>query len=87
MIPLTVSASYFCGESHLNGTLRRPVHEALRQRITVYYNYQGLSDEASVAYIVHKLECATAAKSVIDESALCAVEYHTHSTPCSLTTS
>ena len=27
-----------CGESHLNGTLRGPVHEALRQRITVHYN-------------------------------------------------
>ena len=28
-----------CGESHLNDTLRKPVHEALRQRITVHYNY------------------------------------------------
>ena len=25
-------------ESHLNDTLRKPVHEALRQRITVHYN-------------------------------------------------
>ena len=31
-----------CGESHLNATLSRPMHEALRQRITVHYNYQGL---------------------------------------------
>ena len=30
-----------CGESHLNNTLRKPVHEALRQRITVHYNYSG----------------------------------------------
>lgn len=28
-----------CGESHLNNILSKPVHEALRQRITVHYNY------------------------------------------------
>ena len=43
------SVNYFtlilCGESHLNGTLRKPVHEALRQRITVHYNNAGLSDD------------------------------------------
>ena len=43
------SVNYFtlilCGESHLNDTLRKPVHEALRQRITVHYNYAGLSDK------------------------------------------
>ena len=70
-----------CGESHLNGTLRRPVHEALRQRITVHYNYQGLSDEESISYIIHKLESAGAARSVIDESALRAVAGHAHGNP------
>ena len=30
-----------CGESHLNNTLRKPVHEALRQRITVHYDFAG----------------------------------------------
>ena len=34
-----------CGESHLNDTLPKPVHEALRQRITVHYNYAGLFDD------------------------------------------
>ena len=34
-----------CGESHLNDTLRKPVHDALRQRSTVHYNYAGLSDD------------------------------------------
>lgn len=45
-----------CGESDLNGTLWRPVHEALRQRITVHYNYQGLSDEEAASYIIHKFD-------------------------------
>ena len=70
-----------CGESHLNGTLRRPVHEALRQRITVHYNYQGLSDEEAVSYIIHKLECAGAARTVIDEAAMRAVAGHSHGNP------
>jgi hypothetical protein len=30
-----------CGEPHLNSTLKKPVHEALRQRITVHYNFSG----------------------------------------------
>ncbi len=41
-----------CGESHLNDTLRKPVHEALHQRITVHYNYTGLSDEEVSRYIL-----------------------------------
>ena len=70
-----------CGESHLNGTLRRPIHEALRQRITVHYNYQGLSDEESVDYVTHKLECAGAARSIIDDAARRAVAGHAHGNP------
>lgn len=30
------------GESYLNRTLEKPPHEALRQRITVHYTFQGL---------------------------------------------
>lgn len=49
------SVNYFtlilCRESHLNNTLRKPVHEALRQRITVHYNYAGLSDNEASKYI------------------------------------
>ena len=48
------SVNYFtlilCGESHLNDTLRKPVHEALRQRITVHYNYAELSDDEVSKY-------------------------------------
>src|SRR5574344_612225 len=47
-----------CGESHLNDILRKPVHEALRQRITIHYNYTGLDDKEVAAYILHKLERA-----------------------------
>lgn len=32
------------------------MHEALRQRIIVHYNYGGLSDQEAPDYICHKLE-------------------------------
>ena len=70
-----------CGESHLNAILRKPVHEALRQRISVHYNYQGLSNEESTSYIIHKLNCAGSSKAIISEAALSAVAGHTHGNP------
>ena len=70
-----------CGESHLNSILTRPVNEALRQRITVHYNYAGLSDIESAAYIVHKLSCAGSSKSIIEEAAIDAVSSQAHGNP------
>lgn len=70
-----------CGESHLNEILRRQPHEALRQRITIHYNYQGLSDTEAIDYVVHKLICAGSSKAIIDEAALKAVAGHTHGNP------
>lgn len=62
-----------CGESHLNDILRKPVHEALRQRITVHYEFQGLSDAEIPNYIHHKISVAGAATSIIDDAALSAI--------------
>lgn len=70
-----------CGESHLNDILRKQIHEALRQRITIHYNYQGLTDDEVMSYVVHKLNCAGSSKAIIDEAALRAVASHTHGNP------
>ncbi len=70
-----------CGESHLNGILRTQPHEALRQRITVHYNYQGLSDNEAIEYITHKLACAGSSKAIIDDAAINAVVGQTHGNP------
>lgn len=67
-----------CGESYLQNTLRKPVHEALNQRITIRYNFEGLSDEEVPAYIRHKLSCAGAPESLVDEPALSAVHGYAH---------
>lgn len=70
-----------CGEPHLNNTLRRPVHEALRQRITVHYNFHGLSDQEVAQYILHKVACAGGARSIMDPAALAAVHSHCQGNP------
>ena len=62
-----------CGESYMNNTLRKPVHEALRQRITVHYDYTGLSDSETFEYILHKITRAGGSRHIIDEAALSAV--------------
>ena len=70
-----------CGESHLNDILRKPVHEALRQRITIHYNYTGLDDKEVAAYILHKLERAGGSKSIIDDAALASIHGYSQGNP------
>ena len=62
-----------CGESYLNNTLRKPVHEALRQRITVHYEFQGLSDEEVPAYVRHKIRTVGGSEQIINEAAMSAL--------------
>lgn len=62
-----------CGEPHLNNRLSLPVHESIRQRITVHYNFKGLSEEEIPAYIRHKIRIAGGADSIIDPAALASV--------------
>jgi len=61
------------GEPHLNNILEKPVHEALRQRIAIHYNFTGLSDAETEQYLLHKLRVAGAAESVVGEGTLPAI--------------
>lgn len=70
-----------CGEAHLNNTLNRPVHEALRQRVTVHYNFCGLSDDEVARYVLHKLACAGGSETIIEKAALCAIHSHSQGNP------
>lgn len=69
------------GEPHLNHTLEKPIHEALKQRITVHYNYQGLDDSEVGKYIHHKLSIAGGASSIIDEAAISAAHSYSRGNP------
>lgn len=61
------------GEPYLNHILEKQVHEALRQRITVHYNYEGLSDQEVPDYIYHKLEVAGGSRNLLEGGAVSAV--------------
>jgi type II secretory pathway predicted ATPase ExeA len=69
------------GEPHPNNILEKPVHEALRQRIAVHYNFEGLSDDETERYIPHKLRVAGAADSVLGEGTLPAIIGYSRSNP------
>jgi type II secretory pathway predicted ATPase ExeA len=44
------------GLPHMNAILEKPVHEALKQRIVVHYNYCGLSSEETANTYILELK-------------------------------
>ena len=69
------------GLPHMNDILEKPVHEALKQRIVVHYNYCGLSAEETAEYIHSRIEAAGGARSIIDEAAARAVAGYCQGAP------
>ena len=69
------------GQPYLNNIIEKPVHEALKQRIVVHYNYEGLSSEEAINYIYTRIETAGGARSIIDEAAANAVANFSQGTP------
>jgi type II secretory pathway predicted ATPase ExeA len=61
------------GEPHLNRILEKPIHEALRQRVAIHYNFSGLSDTETERYVLHKLHVAGAAESILGAGTLPAI--------------
>ena len=79
------SRNYFClilvGEPSLKKTLSSPIHEALYQRITFHYTFQGLSEQELNQYVAHKLEVAGGSISIVDNGALKALKAAAHGNP------
>ena len=69
------------GEPVLNHTLERPLHEALRQRITVHYSFEGLNPDEICEYSKHKLKVAGASESIIGDDALTAISGYCKGNP------
>lgn len=69
------------GEPHLNNELQKPVHEALKQRITIHYNFEGLNHDETERYISHKLTIAGATKSILGDGAIAAICGYAHGNP------
>jgi len=69
------------GEPYLNNILEKPVHEALKQRITVHYNYEGLNDHEIADYILHKLSTAGASRSILEDASISAIHGYCQGNP------
>lgn len=69
------------GLPHMNGILEKPVHEALKQRLVVHYNFNGLSSEETAHYIYSRIEAAGGAHSIIDDAAIHSIAGYSQGTP------
>lgn len=69
------------GQPFLGSILEKPVHESLKQRIVVYYNYEGLSADEAKEYIYSRIDVAGGARTIIDDAALHAVANFCQGTP------
>jgi len=69
------------GEPHFNDTLSKPVHEALSQRITIHYNFNGLSADETPQYIIHKISAAGGCASILADGAASAVHGFSNGNP------
>jgi len=69
------------GETYLNNILEKPVHEALKQRITVHYNFEGLSDNEISDYIFHKLTLAGGSRNILEPSAISTAHSYSQGNP------
>ena len=78
---LSCFALILIGEPRLNHVLEKPVHDALRQRIVIHYNFEGLSDSEVPGYILHKFAVAGAAGSILGEGTLPAIISHCNGNP------
>lgn len=70
-----------CGEPRLNHLLEKPIHEALKQRITVHYHFQGLSDQELADYIKHKLSLAGGSSAILGEGVISAIHGFSQGNP------
>jgi general secretion pathway protein A len=69
------------GQPYLSSILEKPVHEALKQRIVIHYNYEGLSPEEAKNYIYSRIDLAGGSRSIMEEAAVLAVTNFSQGTP------
>ena len=78
---LNCFALILIGEPRLNHILDKQIHDALRQRIVIHYNFEGLSDSEVADYIHHKFALAGASAAILGEGTLPAITSHCHGAP------
>lgn len=69
------------GEPQLATTLRKPVHAALRQRISIEYTFAGMDTDETLRYIQHKMRSAGGSPDILEDAAMNAVHSLTSGNP------
>ena len=78
---LNCFALILIGEPRLNHTIEKPINDALRQRVVIHYNFEGLSESEVSEYIYHKFSLAGASTGILGEGTLPAIISHCHGSP------
>lgn len=60
------------GQPILNNILEKQIHEALKQRIIINYDFEGFSETEAIEYIHSRLSLAGASSEIIDNNAILA---------------
>jgi type II secretory pathway predicted ATPase ExeA len=60
------------GQAILNNILEKQIHEALKQRIVINYDFEGLSEDEAIEYIHSRLALSGASSEIIDANAILA---------------
>lgn len=58
------------GQPILNNILEKQIHEALKQRIVINYDFEGLSEDEAKEYIRSRLSLVGASSAIIDSNAV-----------------
>lgn len=61
------------GQPFLNNILEKQIHESLKQRIVINYEFEGLSESEVKEYIESRLSLVEASNKIIDENAISAL--------------
>lgn len=61
---------FLVGQLELNDILLKPENRATRQRITVNYNIEPLTQKETIEYIQHRLSVAGASREIFDKGAV-----------------
>ncbi|MBC2582937.1 ExeA family protein [Clostridium sp. DJ247] len=62
-----------CGQPLLNNILSKQIHEALKQRIVINYNYEGICKEEVIEYISSRLKLCGVFNEIFNANALEAI--------------
>ena len=58
------------GQSVLNNTLTKQIHEALKQRIVINYNFNGITKQEVQEYITSRLKIAGVTENIFNANAI-----------------